>query len=85
MRRKIDLYRSSGHIVRENEELFTEVAWLQVLEGQGIAAQAHSPIADMIAERDIAEYMTTLPALYAREVQRYAGHADFIARHCASR
>ncbi len=82
---RIDLYRSTGHITREHEELFTEVAWLQVFEGQGIAAQAHSPLADMIAEPDLAEYMATIPALYAREAQRYPAHADFIARHCAAR
>ncbi len=82
---KIELYRASGHIVREHEELFTEVAWLQVFEGQGVAARGHSPLADMIAEPDLREYMAALPALYAREVQRYPGHADFLARHCAAR
>ncbi|QYE37092.1 tryptophan 7-halogenase (plasmid) [Polymorphobacter sp. PAMC 29334] len=82
---RIDLYRSTGHIVREHEELFTEVGWLQVLEGQGLAAAAYSPLADMIAEPDLAEYMATIPALYAREAQRYPAHADFIARHCAAR
>ncbi|MBV8972958.1 MAG: tryptophan 7-halogenase, partial [Sphingomonadaceae bacterium] len=82
---KIELYRSSGHIVREHEELFTEVAWLQVFEGQGIAAEGRSPLADMIAEPDLAEYMAALPQLYAREASRYPAHADFIARHCAAR
>ncbi len=82
---RIDLYRSSGHIFREHEELFTEVAWLQVLEGQGIAADGHSPLAEMIAEGDLAEYMAAIPALYAREATRYPDHAEFIARHCAAR
>src|SRR3546814_1893450 len=33
---KIALFAENGQIVREHEELFTEVGWLQVLIGQGI-------------------------------------------------
>ena len=33
---KIDLFEDSGRIFRELEELFTEVAWAQVLIGQGV-------------------------------------------------
>ena len=85
LRAKIDLYRSSGQIVREHEELFTEVGWLQVLEGQGVHADAWSPHADMIPERDLTEFMTTIPALYQREAAQYPPVADVIARHCAAR
>ncbi len=82
---KIELYRATGHIVREGEELFTEVGWLQVLEGQGIAAEAHSPLADMIPEGDLAEFMATIPLLYRREAAQYPTQAAFIAKHCAAR
>ena len=82
---KIDLYRATGHIVREHEELFTEVGWLQVLEGQGVHAEAHSPLAGMIPERDLAEFMETIPLLYRREAGQYPTQAAFIAQHCAAR
>ena len=82
---KIDLYRSSGQIVREREELFTEVGWLQVLEGQGLNADTWSPHADEIPERDLAEFLATIPALYRREAGRYPEVAEVIARHCAAR
>ncbi len=81
---KIDLFRATGHIVREHEELFTEVGWLQVLAGQGVAAARWHPLADQIAATDLSDYMTTLTALYRREAAAYPNHADFIARHCAA-
>ena len=82
---RIALYRETGQIVREAEELFTEVGWLQVLEGQGVRAEAYHPIADAIPEADLKEFLGTIAALYAREAGRYATHADIIARHCAAR
>lgn len=81
---KIELFRANGQIVREHEELFTEVGWLQVLVGQGVLPGGYHPIADQIEPGELAEYMQTLTALYRREVAQYPSHADFIARHCAA-
>ena len=81
---KIDLFRATGQIVREHEELFTEVGWLQVLAGQGVTAAHWHPLADQIAATDLSDYMTTLTALYRREAASYPTHVDFIARHCAA-
>src|SRR3546814_18382377 len=47
--RKVALFRASGQIVRENEELFTEGSWLQVMLGQGIEPQRYHPSADAIS------------------------------------
>lgn len=82
---KLDLFRARGTIVREHEELFTEVGWLQVLIGQGVIPSTWHPLADPIPPDELKEYMATMEALYAREVERMPRHADFIARHCAAR
>ena len=81
---KIALFEANGHIVREHEELFTEVGWLQVLVGQGVMPQGYHPLADQIAEADLAEFMETIPLLYRREADRMQSHAAFIATHCAA-
>lgn len=83
LRAKIELYMASGVIVREHEELFTEAGWLQVLAGQGIEARAHHPLADQIAENDLAEFMEAIEQLYRREAAAMPKHADFIAQNCA--
>ena len=38
---KMRLYRSQGRIVRDGPELFAEVAWLQVMHGQGLRAEGY--------------------------------------------
>ena len=81
---KIELFRANGYIFREHEELFTEVGWLQVMVGQGIMPQGNHPIANAVAEKDLAEYMETLELLNRREVAQMPRHADFVAHHCAA-
>lgn len=64
---KIDMFRSSGRIFRENNELFTEDSWLSVMLSQGICPQAHHPAAHML---DDAETRTRLA--HIRDVIRQA-------------
>ena len=80
---KLDLFAESGQIVREHEELFTEVGWLQVMVGQGRTPRVHHPLADSIDAADLKEYMAMIPALYRREVARMPHHGAFVAAQCA--
>ena len=41
---RLDLFRSAGRTVREGDELFTEVGWLQVMLGQNIAPAGYHPL-----------------------------------------
>jgi tryptophan halogenase len=84
LRHKLELFAANGRIVREHEELFTEVGWLQVLIGQGAEPQGYHPLADAIEPGELAEYMRTIEELYAREAEAMPRHEDFIARFCAA-
>ncbi len=82
---KMELFAASGHIVREHEELFTEVGWLQVMAGQGLEPEGHHPLADQIPAGELGEYLEMIETLYGREADRMVSHEDFVARHCAAR
>ncbi len=79
---KIDLFRANGHIFREQEELFTEVGWLQVFAGQGMMPAGRHPLADAVEQEDLGQYMETIELLIAREVKQMLSHSDFIAQNC---
>ena len=81
---KIALFAAAGQIVREHEELFTEVGWLQVMAGQGLAPDGHHPLADQVPTADLAEYLATIEALYTREVAHMPTHRETIASRCAA-
>ncbi|HEY0044804.1 MAG TPA: tryptophan halogenase family protein [Allosphingosinicella sp.] len=81
---RIGLFRASGRIFRRGKELFTEVGWLQVMLGQGIAPADYHPLAAQLGPAQLAEYLS----LNARHVAHIAAampdHSQFIARHCAA-
>ncbi|WP_179505294.1 MULTISPECIES: tryptophan halogenase family protein [unclassified Sphingomonas] len=81
---KIELFRSAGHLFRDQSDLFSEVGWLQVLVGQGIVPATSHALAEAVSESDLAAWLDTLHTLYAREVAAWPTHADYIARHCAA-
>jgi len=84
LQRKIDLYRQRGRIVREGNELFSEVGWLQVMHGQGLRAQGHHPLASLLPEAEVAEYLANVSGVIGQCLQVMPGHADYIAEHCAA-
>ncbi|MFS2112297.1 tryptophan halogenase family protein [Sphingomonas sp. Sphisp140] len=83
LKHKIALWRASGGIVRGEADLFSEVAWFQVLAGQGITAEGYHPLADAPSHEEMAEYLELIELLGAREVAQMQDHAAFIAQHCA--
>lgn len=80
---KINLFAETGAIFRENNELFAEDAWLQVLLGQGIMPKTYSPLADQLTDAQLNEYLANLRHIIGTNVPKLPGHADFIAHNCA--
>lgn len=81
---KMALYRSRGRITRFNNELFAEVAWLQVMDGQNLRPEGYHPLAEVQSEASIAEYLDGVWQVIQRCVDVMPDHAAFIAGHCAA-
>ena len=77
---KVELFRSGGRIHREHEELFTEEGWAQLFIGQGVTAHDWHPIADMIADDELAGFLDTLSHAYERKAASLPTHAESVAR-----
>lgn len=82
--RRIELFRRSGLIFREGEELFTETAWLQVLVGQGIEPACHPPLADALDAGQLDQFLADIRTLIDRTVDALPAHRDYVARCCAT-
>ena len=81
---KIDLFSSHGRVVRENNELFSEVAWLQVMLGQHLQPRGYHPLVDSLDEKEIGAYLSGIHELMGRCADAMPDHAQFIAKHCAA-
>jgi tryptophan 7-halogenase len=82
---KIALFEANGRIHREAEDLFAETSWLQVMTGQRIAARGHHPMADVISDAQLAEFLASIRQIIGAWVGRMPTHEDFIARNCAAK
>jgi tryptophan halogenase len=79
LRRKVALYKSNGRVVRENEELFTPIGWQQVLHGQGVRPRGHHPLAGLLDEKDLLDFLGNIEGVIGKCVDVMPTHADFIA------
>ena len=80
----LQLFASHGGIVRENNELFSELAWFQVMHGQHLQPQGYHPLVNSLDEAEITAYPAGVHDLIGRCADVMPGHADFIARNCAA-
>ena len=80
--RKLALFRSSGQIFRDGEELFTEVGWLQVMLGQRVQPARHHALADAISPAQLDEFLGNIRTLINRAVDSMPAHTRFVAEHC---
>ena len=85
LRHKMAMYRSHGRVVRVDNELFSEVGWIQVFEGQNMPIDGYHPLADAQSDQDIAEYLESVRDVIAKCVDVMPSHNDYIARMCAAR
>jgi tryptophan halogenase len=79
---KMDLFRSNGRIFRDNEELFAETSWLQVMHGQGMRPKGYNPLVDQRSKEDIAAFLADTQEVIRNCVAAMPTHGAFIDAHC---
>jgi tryptophan halogenase len=76
---KIALFREAGLFMREEDELFLDDSWSQVMMGQGIVPQSWSPLADNVPGEDIAPFLESLANSYRVKAGTLPMHRQFVA------
>ena len=76
---KIELFREAGLFMREEDELFLDDSWGQVMIGQGIIPQSWSPLADNVPGDDIGPFLESLAKSYRVRAESLPPHRQFVA------
>ncbi len=79
---KMALFKGSGRIFRENEELFNDTSWFAVFVGQGIMPEGHDPMADTMDEGMFRARMAEIKSVIAKSAEVMPGHFEFIRDNC---
>jgi tryptophan halogenase len=75
---KIALFEEAAIIVREDNELFTEEGWGQVMIGQGLEPRSYSPLAAAIPTDELSQYLARLADTYRQAAAALPTHAQFV-------
>ena len=79
---RMNVFRSSGRVAFENQELFVEPNWLSVFIGQGIWPRRYDPLADILPLDEVRAQMSRLRILIRQTAEAMPTQDKFIAEHC---
>ncbi|CAH9051786.1 Flavin-dependent tryptophan halogenase PrnA [Pseudoalteromonas holothuriae] len=78
--KKMHLFKQTGQLLREDEELFAQVAWLQVFIGQGLIPKQSHPLVNSMNDEQRASLFDSLQTLIQQTVSAMPTHTDFLKR-----
>lgn len=80
LQHKIDLFRSSARVYASFDELFDARAWHQVMLGQNLIPETYHPIADLLPEPRLKEFLDGLERSHVAEVSQWSEHGAFVGK-----
>jgi tryptophan halogenase len=78
---KLAMFRSSGRVFREHNELFTETSWEAVLVGQGIPPGGYHPVADLLPDDETLRRLASIRRTIAQTVAQMPTQDEFLERN----
>lgn len=75
---RIQLFRESAAVFRQQDELFTEVAWQQVMLGQNLLPLSYHPLANTLSNSQLNRYLADLKSIYHNTVSQLLAHQEFL-------
>jgi len=80
LQHKIDLFRATARVTASFDELFDARAWIQVMLGQNVMPESYHPIADLLPEPRLREFLEGLEKSHVGEVSRWPDHGAFVGK-----
>lgn len=75
---RMRLFAANGRVLRDNDELFTEASWQQVMLGQGVTPAGRHPLADQLEAADLKLFLQSVRAGVESAVANMPSHADYV-------
>ena len=84
LQNKIALYQTSGNIFRDNNELFNEISWFSVLNGQGIKPIHYHPMVNNLSEEKRHQYFKTINGAMKEASTQMQQHGAYLKSYIAN-
>ncbi|WP_331351927.1 tryptophan halogenase family protein [Cellvibrio sp. UBA7671] len=84
LQHKMDLYKSSGHILQHEPEAFEKSSWLSIYHGFGLVPTRTDNRIDHVSDGDIANQLTKIKNVLDQAGRNAMSHGEFIRKHCVA-
>ena len=84
LRHRIELFRETGRVFRVPNELFAENSWIQVMLGQGMLPQQYHPVADLMSDAELSQFLNGIRSGIESTVAKLPLHEAYIRSYCAA-
>ncbi|QBF81426.1 tryptophan 7-halogenase [Shewanella maritima] len=78
LQHKISLFAQTANLFRQQDELFTQEAWLQVMIGQNLMPQDHNPLANILSQQERKDFLDNLKQIYQHYSAELPAHETFL-------
>ncbi len=82
LERKMELFKETGQIFREEDELFTDTSWVAVMIGQNIVPIGYDPLVDTVDQKGLNQDLDNMAKSIETVAARMPRHQEFLARYC---
>jgi tryptophan halogenase len=79
--RRIDLFRTRGHIWQPEGELFRTDSWVHVMLYQGIRPEHYHYLATAMPDQELRQFLENTRSIINQAVDRMPTHQDFVDRY----
>jgi tryptophan halogenase len=85
LRHRIELFRETARVFRQQNELFAENSWVQVMLGQGITPRSHHQSADLMGDEELRAFLDGISSRVRRTVAQLPAHQDYVRGYCPAK
>lgn len=78
LRHKIALFKENGSLFRDQNDLFLESSWLQVMYGQGITPNDYHGLVNTFSDEKLKEMLTRLLKLKREPLSQLPSHDEYL-------
>jgi tryptophan halogenase len=81
---RLELFRETGHVLPDAEDVFRTDSWLQVMLGQRLEPRGYHHIGRMLSDERLRVMLETLKANIAAAVAKMPTHKEFLEQYCGA-
>jgi len=82
LKQRIDVYKENARLYRHDNELFSEVSWFAVMNGQSLFPKLYHPNVNIMPQDELDKRMSDIRRVWAKCLDQMPSHQSYIDQNC---